>query len=878
MKEPTPLRLLAWTLLPEERDAVIGDLAEEFALRARVDRRDATRWLWHQALASALPNLRRRLRPASLAPATPRGNVMHGALTDLRFSLRLLKQQRLLAAVALASLMIGLGLNVLLFTIANAVLYRPLPVRDPDSLVMLVRQRPANLAYNFPYQAYEALAARTDALTMMTAYAGRAAGLRFGEQTISTNGELVAGTFFDGLGVPVAIGRGLLPSDDRTEAPPAAVVSSSLWRERFGAAPLAGQTLTVNGMAFTIVGVAAEQFHGMFPGSKAEFWLPIAHASIVNGRDLRPLPTVSWLFVAGRLKPGISSESARGALDPTLAGLFRAAGAEPEPLLLTPGARGSDSLSQRLEGPLRVLMFAAGFVLLVACVNVANLQLARNTARRRELAVRSALGAGHAQLVRLLLVDTAIITMPASLLAVGVAWLGREPAMALITRFGQPVKLAAPIDWRVLLFAAGSAAACALLVGLLSSWYATRAPTAALADGGRGETGSRHRLQRGLVVLQFALSMTLLVGAALLVRSVSNLRNADLGFASNVVLIETMPGDARIERSKRTQYVEDAMARAAAVPGVISVSAAHVVPLDFGGSRMTVGIPGYTAAPDEDMELNYLRVMPGYFETMQIPMLRGRPIDSRDIDGGTIAVVVNETMARRFWPDRDAVGQPLLVLNDTKPDGQVVGVVPDVHYRMVREESRPSFYVAFAQSPFFQAAIHARTAGDPSALVETVRRAIAEVNPQVPVARAVSLEAQLLRNISDDRMAEAVGVILAASALVLATAGLYGTMAFAVRRRTREIGVRVALGAAAGDVRRLVLRQGLALVLLGAAAGGLASIAVGYALASQLYGVPPIDPLSVGAALAILAAAALLAAWIPARRATRIDPILALRE
>ena len=872
-----PLRLLGWTVPPADRDAVLGDVVEEYELRAREGRAAARSWIWRQALVSVVPNVRRRLAPDQSTAVDRRGAVMRGALSDLRFSWRLLRQQRLLAFVALTSLVIGLGLNVLLFTVANAVLYRPLPVSDPESLVLLARQRPASVAQNFPYQSYETLARRTDVLEMTTAYAGRAAGLRFGDETVSLNGELVSGTFFGGLGVPLESGRGLSPDDDRSAASPAAVVSSSLWRQRFGGGIPAGQTLTVNGTAFTIVGVAAEQFRGMFAGAQADFWLPLAHAAVVNGRDLRPLTTTSWLFVLGRLAAGVSPEAARAALDPEMAAIIAAAGGGPEPLIVNSGARGSDALSPRLEGPLRLLMLAAAFVLLVACVNVANLQLARNAARRRELAVRSALGAGRAQLARLLLVDAALITIPASVLALGIAWLGREPALGLITRFGRPVDLVAPIDWRVLSFLAAAAVACALLIGLLSSWHSTRVPAAALADGGRGETGSRHRLQRGLVVLQFALSMTLLVGAALLVRSVMNLRNTDLGFATSVVLIEVMPGDAQIEGAGRTQYLAAAIARVAAVPGVESASAAHVVPLDFGGSRMSVAIPEYTPAPGEDLELNYLRVMPGYFETMRIPVLRGRSFDHRDVEGGPTTIVVNETMARRFWPDGDAVGRRLGVYGDA-PDAEVIGVVRDVHYRMVREEPRPSFYVAFPQSPFFQAAIHARTSGSPGVLVETLRRAVAEVHPLVPIARSTSLEAQRLSNIADDRMAEAIGSVLGLSALVLATAGLYGTMAFTVRRRTREIGVRLALGAAVSDVRGLVLRQGLWLVVPGAVAGAMASVAVGRALASQLYGVPAFDPLSVGTALAILTMAALAATWLPARRATRIDPVIALRD
>ena len=874
---PLAVRLLALSLAPGEREYVVGDLIEEYELRASGDRGAARRWIWRQTLASVLPNLSRRLARRESRMPTNRGASMPGVLTDLRFSARLLRQQPALVIVALISLMVGLGLNVVLFTVANAVLYRPLPVRDPDSLVLLGMQRPTNVAQNFPYWAYETFSGRSDVFDPLTAFASRSAALRFDAETVSATGELVSGTLFSGLGVPMAMGRGLTREDDRAGAPPAAVVSAALWRQRLGGAPLSQQILTVNGSAVSVVGVADDSFRGMFTGAEADFWMPLAHSAIVTGSDLLSRRTASWLFLLGRLRPGVSMESAREALDPALAAMFRSLGAEPQPLVVSRGMRGSDALTARLERPLQLLMAAAGFVLLVACVNVANLQLARNVARRRELAVRAVLGAGRGRLVQLLLIDAIMLVVPASGLALAVAWAGREPALGLITRYGEPVTLAAPLDVRVLLFAFAAAAAAALFVGILSAWQAGRPSAGALAEGGRSETGSRQRLQRTLVVVQFALSTTLLVGAALLVRSVSNLRNTDLGFSTNVVLVEVAPGDAQIEGPAAVQYLEQAIARAAAIPGVESAAAAHVVPLDFGGSRMTVGIPGYTPRPEEDMELNYLRVTPGYFDTMRIPLLRGRTFDAGDAPGRPIRIIVNQTMARRFWPDADAIGRPVAVSSEGPP-GEVVGIVADVHYRMVREDPRPSFYVPFAQSPFFQGVVHARTDGDPAELVETLRRAIADVNPNVPVSRAISLREQRLRNIADERMAEAIGVILGVAALLLAAAGLYGTMAFTVRRRTREIGVRLALGATVANVRGLVLRQGLALVALGAGAGAIASLLAGRLLASQLFGVSPNDPVSIAAALAILAAIAFLATWLPARRATQIDPVVALRE
>lgn len=872
------VRILVLSLARDERECVIGDVLEEYGLRAAADPRVARRWLWHQVLTSLVPNLRRRLAcHPSLLPAN-RGAPLRGLLVDARFSARLFRQQPLLAAVAIISLVVGLGVNVVLFTIANAVLYRPLPVRDPQSLVLLGMQRPTNVAQNFPYWAYETFATHTEVFDTLTAFASRSAALRFGAETVSSDGELVSGTYFGGMGVPIAIGRGLTPEDDRAGSPPAAVVSGSLWRERYGGSSISGRVLIVNGAAFAVAGVADDSFRGMFPGAQADFWIPLAHSRVVTGGDLLLRRTTSWLFLVGRLQPDVTMTGARDALDPVLAAMLKSAGADPQPIVVSSGMRGTDSLRPRLERPLQLLMLAAGFVLLVACVNAANLQLARNAARGRELAVRAALGAGRARLLRLLLMDVVIVVLPASAFALAVAWTGRQAALNLITRFGEPVKLTAPIDLRVLLFSVSAAAAATVFVGLFSARQAGRPSAEALADGGRTETGSRKRLQHTLVVVQFALSMTILVAASLLVRSVSNLRTIDLGFATNVVMIQVAPGDAQIEGQAAVRYVEQAVARAAAAPGVEAAAAAHVMPLDFGGSRTTVRIPGYKPSPDEDMEINYLRVTPGYFETMRIPLLRGRTFATSEGRGVPIPIVINQTMARRYWPEGDAIGRPVGVFSSGPADGEVVGIVPDVHYRMVREEPRPSFYVSFAQSPFFQGVIHARTAGDPAAFVETLRRAVAQVNPQVPVSRAMSLHEQRLRNVADDRMAEAIGVTLGISALLLAAAGLYGTMTFGVRRRTRELGVRLALGANVADLRRLVLGEALALVVAGAVFGALGSRFVGRLLASQLYGVPPDDPISLAVALAILITIALLAAWLPARAAAGIDPVVALRQ
>jgi len=535
-------------------------------------------------------------------------------------------------------------------------------------------------------------------------------------------------------------------------------------------------------------------------------------------------------------------------------------------------------LSAMLASPMLLLMIAGALVLFVACLNVANLQLARAEARRLELAVRSALGARRSQLVRLVIIDPLLMAFIAGVAGLGLAVVAKNGAASLIALYGQPVSLSLPVDGRILAAALLLSLVAALVIGLFSTWQIVRRRPESLADG-RAATTSRRSAQRALVVAQVALSMALLTGASLLVRTLDRLRHTELGFdPRGVAVLEVSPEMGRLSRVAAVAYFDEAVRAASAVPGVESAAVAHVMPLAFGGSRMTVEIAGYTSRPDEDMELNFVRVTPGYFKALGLPLRDGRGFDERDVAGQPERIVVNETMARRFWPDGLAVGRFVRFDRRQPFSVEVIGVVPDVHYRMVREEPNPSFYVALAQAPATSGVLHVRVAGDPAARLDDLRRAVASVNPAVPVVRAHTLLDQVERNIADERMAMAIGLTLAIVALVLATAGLYATMAFLVGRRTREIGVRMALGARTRDVRSLVLTEGVRLTLTGVAAGLALSVWVGHALRHQLYGIGTLDGLSLGTAAAILAAAALLASWLPARRAARVDPVVALRE
>jgi predicted permease len=394
----------------------------------------------------------------------------------------------------------------------------------------------------------------------------------------------------------------------------------------------------------------------------------------------------------------------------------------------------------------------------------------------------------------------------------------------------------------------------------------------------RTVAGPKRRIQRLLVAGQFALSMALLTGAVLLSRTIVNLRSTNLGFdARQVAVVEISPDMARISREDAVRYFDDVVRRVSSIGGVEGAAVAHVMPLDFGGSRTSIEIAGYVPQPDEDMELNFVRVNPGYVATLGIPLLQGRAFEDADRAGQPRRIIVNETMARRFWPE-GAVGRFVRFSSQEPFDVEVIGVAADAHYRMVREEARPSFYAPLAQWPSASGVLHARFQGPPAGRIEELRRVVGSVNPAVPVVRAGTLREQMERNIADERLAGTIGLTLAGATLVLAAVGLYAIMAFLVGRRTREIGVRVALGAHRADVRRLVLRDAGRLALLGIAGGLALAVWLAQMLRNLLYGVDPLDGVSLAAAAVILGGAAVLASWVPARRAARVDPLAALRE
>jgi putative ABC transport system permease protein len=869
--------LMRLSLSDDDVEAVIGDLTEDFAAIA-VQRGPvaARRWFWRQTATSLLPNLRRRVRC-----------VMDAFFQDLQYGWRMITRRPMITAVAVVSLVTGITLPAVVFSLLNAVVFRPLPVEAPDELAIVHEVRTTGINHNLPYPDFTDYRSAQHSFVDLAAYAARDVTVRMRGESKLVAGELVSGAFFSMLGVPLRAGRGITATDDRPGGEFVAVVSEGLWRdltEHDVAAGFRPQSINVNAQEFAVVGVLAAPFRGMQIGRDARIWLPL-HAQPVlegpGGTNRLTRRGASWLSVIGRLRPGVTREAAAVDLNQIEAALAPAVKRpQPKTFTLAPGRQGDSSLPQAVSSPLRLLLGAGVLVLLVAAANVASLLLARANERAREMAVRAALGARGTRLARLVVTEIMILGVIGTVLAlVASRWLATlmVPFMA---SFGEAVVLDTPADWRVVAFVAGLAVLVTLLASLAPAVGALRALTPdAFSEGGRtaSEGPNASRVRRGLVVAQFALSLSLVVACLLSARTVYNLRTLPTGFdIDHIALFAVDPEAAQYDLVRSRAYTAAAVARVSALPGVRAAGFARVLPLGFGGSRMTVIVAGYQAGHDEDMELNYNVTAPSYVDAMGIRLLDGRFFDEGDTRDRPRVAVVNETMAARYWQRARAVGQRIR-FERNGPDVEIVGVVEDVKYRMLREDAAPSFYIPYGQSSARDGVLHVRAAGDPGRLLTAVRQALTEVDANVPITMVRTLQDQAALNLSDERLAMLIALTLAGAALLLAAVGLYGSMSYAVGQRLRELGVRIALGATLPDIRRLILWQGLTLCLLGTLLGSAIALAFGRAIEHRLFGVTARDPLTLATAALILCTVALVACWVPARRAMSVDPAAALR-
>ncbi len=875
-----PPRVAQWlmriSLSDDDAEAVFGDFVEDHAaIAARSGASAADRWFWRQALASFFPNVGRRLRGG-----------MEAFIRDLGYSWRMICRRPAITTVAVLSLVIGITLPAMVFSLLNAVVFRPLPLERPDELVIVHEIRSTGINHNLPYPDFIDYRKAQRGLTDLAAYSMREVTIRTGGESRVVAGELVSGGFFPLVGVPIRAGRGIVESDDRPGGELVAVVSEGLWRELTGSdvERFAPQTLTVNAQDFSVVGLTTGTFRGMQVGRDARIWLPLHALPLIAGRgspNLLTRRTASWLTLIGRLRPGATRESAALDLNRVEAALAPEVGRQrPKSLTLAPGRQGDSSLPARASSGLLLLLGAGVLVLLVAAANVASLLLARAYERIREMAIRTALGARRTRLANLVLSETVILGVIGTALAlVGSRW-SAALVVPLMAQFGDSIVLDTSIDGRVIAFVASLAVIIIGLTAIAPARGALRALTSgALAEGGRTASEGRGvaRVRSALVVSQFALSLSLVVSCVLCARTVFNLQTLPTGFdVDHIALFTVEPSAAQYDVARSRSYMASVQQRVAGLPGVRAADFGRIVPLGFGGSRMTVIIPGYQPSADEDMELNYNVAAPGYLDAMGIRLREGRYFDTRDTADRPGVIVVNQTMAGRYWPRGSAVGARVRFSEDG-PDIEIVGVADDVKYRMLREDPRPSFYVPYAQSSALDGVLHVRTSGDPAAVLTSVRQALTEVDANVPVITVRTLQDQAALNVNDERVAMIIALTLAGAALLLAAVGLYGSMSYAVRQRTRELGVRLALGATVADIRRLVLGHGLRLCAVGTVLGSFAAIASARLIEHRLFGVTAGDPVTLIVSAAILATVALAACWIPARRAMRVDPAHALR-
>jgi predicted permease len=818
---------------------------------------------------------------------------MEAILQDLRFAVRSLGKNPGFSIVAVLTLTLGIGANSAMFSIASGFLWAPLPVERPAGLVNVFSYLKIPRIYlDFPYADFQDLRERKDVFSDAVAYYPYPFGLSENGQNERTWGEIVSGNYFTSLGVRPARGRVFAAPEGEVGAAPVAVISDDLWRRRFRADPgVVGHVLRVNGTTFTIVGVAPKAFHGVYyVGFRPDLWIPAGqYDAVVPGVAGRLTQRDGPQFrVMARLAPGVDAARAQTSVQTLMTrlavefpGSHQGLDARVIPELR---ARPEPSISGGMNLAARLFLVAVGLVLLIACANVANLLLARASGRRKEIAIRLAMGASHGRLVRQLLAESLLLAGIGALAGVAIAiWSTGGLTSLLRLPTDLPFTFEFVMNGRVLLYTAMLAALAGIAFGLAPALQAVRPDVvgALKNDAGGGRGSYRSRLRGALVVGQIALSCILLITAGLALRTLGRLRDVDVGFATRGrLLLSVTPELQRYERSRGEAFYRELVARVTDLPGVRSVSLAQYVPLDFSsdGGRLFLEGQENPGKGQRPRTTGWTHVMPGFFDVMGSPVKAGRDFTLQDDSAAPGVVIVNASFARIYWAGTDPIGKRLRLERPDAPALTVVGVVRDWKYNNLTERGEPHLFAPIAQRYQGSATLVVEATGDPRALAPAVGRVVVALDPEMPLGSArtfgdlMSGRALLLPKIAAS-LAGAFGAL----ALVLAVVGLYGLIAYGVSRRAREIGIRVALGARRGVVVRMVLRGGLAQAGLGVGIGLVLAFGATRALSSLLFGVDAADPLTFAAVAVLLLAVAAIASWIPARRAARVDPMVALK-
>ena len=830
---------------------------------------------------------------------------------DIRYGLRMLAKSPGFTAIAVLTLALGIGANTAIFSFTDQVLLRMLPLPNPQELVVLRSPGPnhgrtssdGDTAQSFSYPMYKELRDNNKVFSGLLACFGVDLNVTAHQQTQSARGELVSGNFFQTLEVTPALGR-VFDANDETAlgANPVAVLSYGYWTRQFGGDPsILDAPITVNGTALTVVGVARKGFDGVQVGRMPDIYVPITMHSQMSPEDGLSLDqrTDHWIALMGRLKPGVSRARAQAALQPIYAPLLeedaKLLKLNPtsahykeymaKPLQLEDGSGGRQILQQGAKEPLLVLMGMVGLVLLIACANLASLLVARGEARQREIAVRLALGAGRSRLIRQLLTESLLIGIAGGAAGIALAsWCLNAMVSAIPADVGM-TGLEGGLDPRVLWFAVALTVLTSVLFGLAPAMRATHVNLqTTLKDQGSSvsEGRSNIRLRKVLIVSQVALTAVLLAGAGLLARTLTNLEHTNLGVNADNILQFSVEPDLNGNSSAQTvAFADRAREAIAALPGVRSVSASWMSIFSDDDSSSNVTPEGYAMHPDEDTNVQYDYVGPDYFKTMGIPLIAGRTFTNADNMTSAEVIVINQKLARRFFAGRNPIGLHITrgAGNSNKnPPMEIIGVVADSKWDGPRDTIQPFLYQPYSQRADLGAlTFYVRTERDPGQMAATLHATIGRLDPNLPINDMRTLTEQLGDEMFNDRLVAILSISLALLAALLAALGLYGVLAYVVARRTREIGIRMALGGQRRDILALVLGQGARLTMIGGAIGIVAALAMSRWIASMLYGVSAYDPLTFVAVAVLLAIVSGAACYIPARRAIRVDPMVALR-
>jgi predicted permease len=806
---------------------------------------------------------------------------------DLRYSLRMILKAPAYAAITILTLALGIGANTTIFSWINSTLLNPIPgLATPHEVVSLSLSRSGENPFPLTYPDVEAMRDGQQSFTGITACNGLPMSLTGKGKPERVWGMLTSANYFDVLGVRPVLGRAFLPAEDQTPGgAPVAVISYRLWQTHFGGnADIVGQTIEINEHPYTIVGVAPAVFQGSQTGLRLEIWVPVMMAAqLMPQGDLLHDHHYFWLFVYGRLKPGVAPRQAQEEMTLRLQQEVKNYPEEHrghDAVTVFPLWRSPFGANQFLSLLLPMLMTIAGLVLLLACANVANLMLVRSVARRREIAVRMSLGASRWRLVRQLLVESLVLALAGGTVAFLMTFWTAGAFVKFLPKTDFPIGLNVQADRTVLLATMVISVLTGVIFGILPALRSSsEAPAAVLKeDTGSASGGLRKaRLASGLVVAQISLSLLLLICAGLFIRSFRSAQTIDPGFNPRNVLIASYDlFTAGYSPDRGAAFHRQLVAKLETLPGVQSVSLSTRVPLGLGGGSTSVKPEGYELRPNESMETQVAIITPDYFPTLQIPMVKGRDFSLQDAEKSQRVAIVNQSFAERYWPNQEAVGKQLNS-DLTHEWFRVVGVARDSKVNSLNEKATPFVYLPVYQVYRANMTITARVTGDPLAVGKTVEKTVHELNPELAVFDVTTLELRTQVASIGQRIAGTFVGAFGLIALVLAAVGIYGVTAYTTRQRTHEFGIRVALGASKEDILRLVFAYGFRLTLAGVVLGLVASFALTRFLHGMLLGVTSTDALTFSSVAILLCTVALFACFIPARRATRVNPIVALR-